>query len=319
LLRNASAGTGPKGRELFSFQPTDPSDPTVGQLAAVGTPSACLTVVEAPDLAADAGRDERVIMADGDPQVSVEVVTTAPNVLLLLDGEPVGAKTRSRNPESRFGPMSDAAFKVGFKPRSNLTALCRDAQNVTIGRHSLVDPGKPAGLRLTLDAPSPKKGTGSHLLLDGQDTALLRAELVDTAGNFVASNLSINVTFSVTAGPGRVIGSHNGDPSCHTPNLAPWHETFYGLVRGIVQVTHDASSPSWHRARLAEIDVEGGWRTTIVPPGTVGEAVPAEIAVSVSSPGLTTATIIIPLSTDVEKHSVMSSAAGSVGDGAMSW
>lgn len=314
--------TGPRGLERFTFKPSDPSDPTVGQLVALGASAAtCLTVVtnellNAADFAAAGGGSVR--QDPESPLVSVEVVTTAPNVLLLLDGVPVGAQARDPNPASRnFGATADASFKVAFKPGSNLTALCRDAQNSTFAHHSLRDPGKPAGLLLTLDAPNPSKGTGSHLLLDGQDTALLRAELIDSAGIPLHRNLSINVTFAVTSGPGRVIGSHNGDPSCHTPNLAPWHMTFYGLVRGIVQVTHDASSPPRHRSRLAQIDVDGSARTMIVSPDAAAAqyVVPTEIIVTASSPGLATATIRIPLSTDVEKHSVLASATRSLASG----
>ena len=219
---------GARGRDTFAFKSTDPSDPSVGQIAASSGASACLTVMGAsvaPDYARapssalaavsvlsqgyqDQGAVASIAGAGGDPedpQVSVEVVTAAPNVLLLLDGVVVGAQSRDPNPISRqFGPLSDAEFKVPFRNGSNLTALCRDAQNRTVARHSIVAPSAPAALRLSLDAPSAEKGTGTHLLLDGQDTALLRAEIIDDRGNFVGSNLSINVTFSVTTGPGRV-------------------------------------------------------------------------------------------------------------------
>ena len=96
------------------------------------------------------------------PQASVDVETAAPNVLLPLDGAVVGTQSRDPNPMSRnFGPFEDASFMLGFKAGSNLTALCRDAQNTTVGRHSLVAAGAVAGLRLTLDAPSAAKGTGT--------------------------------------------------------------------------------------------------------------------------------------------------------------
>lgn len=267
------------------------------------TTTICLSVVppkREPEVAAvvvPAGADPEA------PQTAVEVVTAANNVELLVDGVAVSAQ--------QVMELGTAGFKVGFVNGSNLTALCRNAANETVATHSLVAPGAPAALRLSIDAPSIAKGTGSALLLDGHDSALLRAELVDSRGNFVGANLSINVSFAVSTGPGRVLASHNGDPSCHTPNLAHWHHTFHGLVRGIVQVTHDASSPANHRHRLRQIDLEGGRRTTIVVPGEESE-VASEIVVTASSPGLRSASVSIPVSTDVAAHSVLASAAHSL-------
>ena len=263
----------------------------------------CLTVV--PPKSAGG---ERVSNDPEAPQTSVEVVTAADNVQLLLNGVAVGAQ--------QVPDLGTASIRVGFIKGSNLTAECRNAANETVATHSLVAPGTPTALRLSVDAPSAAKGTGSALLLDGHDAALLRAELVDAGGNFVGSNLSINVSFAVTSGPGRVIASHNGDPSCHTPNLVAWHHTFYGLARGIVQVTHDASSPAAHRERLRQIDLEGGRRTTIVPPGDESSAVAAvasAITVTASGPGLAPASVSIPVSAEAAAHGVLADAARSLG------
>lgn len=112
----------------------------------------------------------------------------------------------------------------------------------------------------------------------------------------------------------------------HTPNLVAWHHSFYGLVRGIVQVTHDAASPPAHRARLVQIDTDGGKRTVIVNPGIKGneKEMPSTITVKASSPGLKSAMVNIPLTTDAAQHSVLASAARSVAGGggdttAMQW
>ena len=50
---------------------------------------------------------------------------------------------------------------------------------------------------LTIDTPSPMLGTGSALLADGQDVALLRATVVDAKGVKCGASTA-NVTFSVT-------------------------------------------------------------------------------------------------------------------------
>jgi beta-galactosidase len=42
------------------------------------------------------------------------------------------------------------------------------------------------------------------------------------------------VRFSIT-GPGRIVGSGNGDPACHEPNQAAYHKAFYGHCMVLVQ------------------------------------------------------------------------------------
>ena len=92
--------------------------------------------------------------------------------------------------------------------------------------------------------------------MSAHDAALLRASILDDAGNVMhlATN---NVTFRVVSGPGFVQGSHNGDPHCHEPNNAPWHSAYHGLVRGVIRVTGTSARPAAEPALLASIDVHG--------------------------------------------------------------
>ena len=62
---------------------------------------------------------------------------------------------------------------------------------------------------LSLDVPSAATGTGTALLLDGQDTALVRCSIVDAAGHLVRDAADV-VTFGVASGPGAVVGVHSG-------------------------------------------------------------------------------------------------------------
>ena len=133
--------------------------------------------------------------------------------------------------------------------------------------------------------------------MDGQDVALLRAEIVDSNGVRVASATN-NVTFTVVSGPGRIVGSHNGDPTTHVNNHSPMHPAYHGLVRGVVMVTEDRASPAWHRQRLRYIDVDGNKNVKIVEPGTETDGANDVIVVSASSPGLATVTVSIACSTD---------------------
>ena len=195
----------------------------------------------------------------------------------------------------------------------NLTAVATDASGSAVAAHTRLTSGEPTALKLTIDAPSPLTGTGSALVLDGQDSAMLRASVVDAKGE-VVHGAKNNVTFSIVSGPGRVVGSHNGNQSCHEPNHAPWHSAYQGLVRGVIMVTEDSATPDWHRDRMLEID--GAANSIVVPSNSdrsdrsgAAEA----IVVSIASEGLTSATVSIPVSTDVSKDGVMAVAAATAG------
>ena len=66
--------------------------------------------------------------------------------------------------------------RTTYHQAGTLTAVARDASGAdvaTASRHTNVL--ATSSLSLTLDAPNRATGTGSALLLDGQDAALLRA------------------------------------------------------------------------------------------------------------------------------------------------
>ena len=106
------------------------------------------------------------------------------------------------------------------------------------------------------------------------------------------------------SGPGRIIGVGNGNPACHDPNHANWRNAYHGLARAIVQVTEDRATSPHHRRRLIEIDREGGIRTRIISPEERG-ASDDSIVVQASVEGLGSATVSIPVTTDIETQSVL--------------
>ena len=68
------------------------------------------------------------------------------------------------------------------------------------------------------------------MLLDGQDTALVRCSIVDAAGHLVRDAADV-VTFGVASGPGAVVGVHSGQvrspragkgPTSHQRPLLGW-------------------------------------------------------------------------------------------------
>lgn len=81
--------------------------------------------------------------------------------------------------------------------------------------------GPPVALRLSLDCPSPRTGTGNAVLLDGQDAALIRASIIDETGHvvYMADN---NITFTIISGPGKIQGTGNGNPKSYEPNNVSW-------------------------------------------------------------------------------------------------
>jgi hypothetical protein len=80
------------------------------------------------------------------------------------------------------GGPSWAEWSVAFTP-GNLTVVGLDHQGNVAASDWSVTSGPAVAIVLSLDCPNPLTGTGSKLLLDGQDVALVRATLVDSAGN----------------------------------------------------------------------------------------------------------------------------------------
>ena len=105
-----------------------------------------------------------------------------------------------------------------------VTAECVDKGGVVLASNVKSSWGKPTSLKLSLDAPSIRTGTGQKLYLDGADVALVRATVVDENGMIVEDS-TVNVTFDVTSGPGRLVGVGNGDPGDHDPNHVNWKTT----------------------------------------------------------------------------------------------
>lgn len=247
------------------------------------------------------------------PITPIDVYTDLPTVRLFLNGQPLGDAATVVSP--LLGGPSWAGFPgTAFVDGSNLTAVAYTADGRPAAVHTRLAAGAAARLRLRIDAPSPVTGTGAALLLDGRDAALVRAEIVDANGVVVPS-ASNNVSFAVLSGPGRILGSHNGDPACHEPNQAPWHSAYHGLVRAIVGVTMDAVTPPALRRRAAAIELDAPAHAYWLGADAAGGAAapPSQLVVQASSPGLPAATIAIPLSTDPARDSVLAAAAASVG------
>jgi len=240
----------------------------------------------------------------------IHVYSSGAFVRLLLNGAPApGGGVQPAVPDT-WAIFPAVAFSPG-----TLTAEALAADGTTVlATHSRASFGPAAAILLSVDAPSPLTGTGSALYLDGSDVALVRATIVDAAGEqvFGAAAGAVNVSFNVTAGPGVVIGTGSGDPADHVPNPSPWRVTYHGLARAVVRATLDAATPDAVRARRIAMELEAGLgpRASAIMP--LGGTPPTSLTVSATASVLPPASIEVPLSVD-PADSPLSVAARSVG------
>jgi hypothetical protein len=266
---------------------------------------------------------------------SVNVYTNLPKVKLLLNEKDVAGGATIDVPYFGQATFSAVEYAPGV-----LVAVGMDANGDVVATTGRSTPAPPAQLVLSLDAPSVATGTGSAVLLDGEDVALVRASLVDSKGD-LATNSDLNITFTVNAnGPGTVWATHSGDPANISPSLAAWTPAYHGefsfiyryilrescsqfdslpltsltispgLARAFVRTTADYASPPALRRLMRAIDAEG--TTHVADPDDRSDVAPTTLTVTATAPGLAPATLEIPLSTDAAKDSPFAAARASV-------
>ena len=199
-----------------------------------------------------------------------------------------------------FAAFEGVAFQAG-----NLTAECLSS-GARLAVHTLVTPSAAAEIRLSLDAPSPLTGTGSHLVADGEDVAMLRAEVVDSAGRLVSPQdprASAIITFTVVSGAGVVIGTHSGSPASNlSDSTGPTFAASHGLVRAFVKSSEHRIGTAAERRLLSLVTVDAGKGESsrlVDPSQDDGDAALDAIVVTASAAGLATSkSLSIPLSTD---------------------
>jgi hypothetical protein len=206
----------------------------------------------------------------------LHVYTNAPFARILINGgATAGGDTIA------VAPFSVASFnRIAFAP-GNITAECLLTSSRSSGgggdgggvlaSHTKHSWGVPAAIKLTLDVPSIATGTGSSVYLDGADVALVRATVVDVAGNVVHGSTA-NITFTVVNGPARLVGVGNGDPANQNPNHAASSQAYHGLARAIFRATLVAVGSAADRSMVATVnkDAGAGPRSSTVLLGKVG-------------------------------------------------
>ena len=273
---------------LSNISNADAGKPPLAWKPDVPTPSTTVFILET-------WQPAPAVYSKSNQSRTINVYTNAPGVRLELNGKPITGV----QPVQFFG---QATFNdVPFSP-GNLTAVAVDAHNTVLASHSAITPKTQTGsIVLSLDSPSVATGTGTHVVADGEDVALVRATLLDSAGNFAADG-DDNVTFTIVSGPGRIWATHNGDPADGSPRNATWNTAYHGLIRVFVRSTTDSATPAWHRRRMLQIDVDSGVGDSA---NVDGDEVPesADIVIKaevVGASGIAPATLTIPMSNDLE-------------------
>ena len=244
--------------------------------------------------------------ADGLPMTThrtVHVYTDAPYLRIELNGAPVTALL----PTPAYG---NAQALVEYAP-GNLTAVALASDGRTIlATHTRLTAATPTSLRLSLDAPAARTGTGTAVVADGEDVALVRVEVLDAAGRLCDTDTKTVVSFAVTSGEGVLWATANGDPA-DTSRDSPYshsRQVYYGLARAVVRSSSDHASPPASRRMMISIDLEGGSRpdgsgVTVANPDVSPEADPerplAPIVIEATAAGLGAAQLAIPLSRDL--------------------
>ncbi|HUA38558.1 MAG TPA: beta-galactosidase GalA [Candidatus Sulfopaludibacter sp.] len=132
--------------------------------------------------------------------ISVWCFSNCREVELFLNGKSLGRKTMK--------PNSHLEWTVKYEP-GTLTAQGYDPDGKLIATTKVETTGAPAAVQLEPDRTTIKA--------DGEDVTVITVSVRDGQKRIVpvATNL---VEFNL-AGPGKIIGVGNGDPSCHEPDV----------------------------------------------------------------------------------------------------
>ncbi|SKC63553.1 beta-galactosidase GalA [Ohtaekwangia koreensis] len=151
---------------------------------------------------------------DGE-NVPVHCYTNCEEVELFLNGKSIG--------KQKAVPYKKLVWNLTYTPGTLQAKGYRDGKVVT---KDLIET-TTAPSQITLASNS------TVLAADGCDVAVIRVAVKDAKGRVVpiADNL---ITFSIE-GPGKIIGTGNGDPSSHEPDKAMQRKAFNGYCLVLVQ------------------------------------------------------------------------------------
>src|SRR5450631_2657674 len=175
-------------------------------------------------------------------KIAVWVHSNLDEVELFLNGQSQGSQ--------KVQPPTHLEWQVKYQPgvieargRKNGAVVMTTKRETT---------GVPVAVKLT--------AARNEIDADGEDLAILRVEVLDSAGRHVptADNL---ISFRIS-GTGTFLGVGNGDPNCQESDKAPKRSLFNGLAQVIVQasktpgtITVEAYTENWPPPKLPAVQV----------------------------------------------------------------
>jgi beta-galactosidase len=176
--------------------------------------------------------------------IDVWVHSNCEEVELFLNGQSQGRQKMSKN--------SHLEWKVKYAPGTLL------ARGYNGGKEVLTDQvettGAPAGLQLTPNRPA--------INADGEDVSVITVQVNDAQQRRVPAAAN-EVAFSI-AGPGKIIGVGNGDPSSHEPDqfvetvrslpITNWHQKPVDGTNNEPETAADFDDSGWRSAFGARDD-----------------------------------------------------------------
>ncbi|MDO6430296.1 beta-galactosidase GalA [Flavitalea sp. BT771] len=148
-------------------------------------------------------------------KIKMRGYTNCEEVELLVNGKRIGKK--------RAAPFEYLEWEVIYQP-GKLEARGYKSGKV-VARQLVETTTAPARVSLSGDC--------TKLKADGSDVAVVNVAIKDAMGR-VAPTAGNLVTFSIE-GPGRIIGTGNGNPSSHEPDKAMQRTAFNGYCQVLVQ------------------------------------------------------------------------------------
>jgi beta-galactosidase len=204
-------------------------------------------------------------------EIAVWVHSNLDRVELFHNGQSLGAKDVQKD--------QHLAWNVKYAPGEIEARGYKDGKLAMTAKRETTGPAAKLVLR----------SDRQEISADGEDVSIFSIEVQDAQGR-VLPNTENTCTFKVT-GPGRVVGTGNGDPTNHEPDPGSTRKAFAGRCMAIVQsnktagsITVEATSPGltaatatitsksaklrpqvsvWEREVPTGIGITGLWRPVV--------------------------------------------------------
>jgi beta-galactosidase len=132
-------------------------------------------------------------------EIDVRALSNCEEVELWLNGQSLGRQTMPRN--------SELKWRVRYAP--GVLAAKGFSGGRVVAETKIETTGAPAGVQLAPDRAA--------IDANGEDVSVVTVAIADAQGRIVP--VAADAVAFELAGPGRILGVGNGDPSCHEPDV----------------------------------------------------------------------------------------------------